>query len=343
MAGQLKISCTQNTGGTDTLQAAIIISGGGSGSGSGSGAPVPQIAITQNNPPADSDWQNGTSLSQSIPTPGSTDYWTMNTQPTLWQVFARGNPDDLPQRVQVETYPAYSVSGSVDDSFFKTVSKDINDSCQSVLQAMQGKVPVTICPQIQLPSGTLSVAVGWQENSDWTAVYVLTINAQINPLLGLGVKFSVNALDIAALLVDVPPSITEYLGAIVFSFEISGQISVSGSVTFKGGAVSGSLGPGGQISITVGAQAKAGNEQVVSADITASLSGGIKWSGTLDPPAAGGLVLHQTIQLTAVTGTITATLTAFGVGGSNQQQTTLWPASDPAKLPDWTLIDPSSS
>jgi hypothetical protein len=243
----------------------------------------------------------------------------------------------------VEVYPAYSVSGAVDDTFFQSVSKDINDKINFVVGTVTKTLPITVTPTLQLPAGTLSVAVGWQENSDWTAVYVLTINAQINPLVGIGVKFTVKALDLVGLMVGIPDCLTDYLGAINFSVEISGSVGVSGSVTIKAGVVSGSLGPTGQITITVGAEAKAGDDEVVSASISGSLSGGIKWSGTLDPPAAGGLLLHQSIQMTAVTGTIKCTLASFGISGSSSSTTTLWPGSQPTPLQDWVLIDPSSS
>ena len=339
MGGKLRVGITKVFGGTDAVQGSLLLSGGQNESG-GSGAADPQIAITQNNPPADGDWQNVLTRTASIPTPDAASNWTMDAQPTLWQVYGRGHSDDIPVRVQVEVYPSLNVSGSISGDFFKVVAQDINDQMRQLLVLMN-QLPVQVVPQIMLPAGTLSVSWGWQENSDWTAYYGLTINAQINPLVGIGVQFKVNALALAGMMVDVPPSITKYLGAIIFSFGISGQIGVSGSISFKGPNVSGSLGPTGQIDVTVEGEAKAGDPDVVGVGVSISSTAGIKWSGTLDPPSGGGLVLHQTLTFTGLIGSVKLTLKAFGMEDTSGAQFTIWPAGDPAQLQDWHLIDPS--
>ena len=338
LGGRLKIGISKVFGGTDTVESTLFLSGGTDESG-GSGAADPQIAITQNNPPADSDWQSVLTRTTSIPSPDTNSNWTPDAQPTLWQVLGRGHSDDIPVRVQVEAYPSLNVSGSISGDFFKVVAQDINDQMRQLLVLMN-QLPVQVVPQIQLPAGTLSVSWGWQENSDWTACHGLTINAQINPLVGVGVQFKVNALALAAMVADVPPSISKYLGAVILGFGISGQINVNGAVIFKGPNVSGSLGPSGQIDFTVEGEAKAGDPDVIGTGVKLSSTAGIKWTGTLDPPSSGGLVLHQTLTFTGLVGSVSVTLKAFGIEDTGNQQITIWPAGSPATLQDWHLIDP---
>lgn len=346
LQGKLKITASQTMGGTDTVQASLILPSDGDTAGQAA-SPVPQIAFTQNQQPADGDWQTETTLSQDITNVDDTDIFTMDVQPTLWQVFARGNPDDLPQRVQLEIYPSNSVKLNVDQTWFDTIKGDFTATMTKVVEGLQQSLPFTITPSLVPPAGSLSISVGWQENSDWTASYVLTIAANLNPLFGMGLNVKVKAIEVAAYLVGVPGWMTKYLGGINLTFGISGQLGVTGNVTFTGPNISGSLGPTGQIKATVGAEAVIGNTDVkqasIGASVAATASGGISWSGKLDPPSTGGLVLHQTITRDAVVGDLVVTLYAFSISQSKDSQITFWPASDPAQLPDWSLIDGSSS
>ena len=78
---QLSAQCSDS--GTDILHAQLADSAGAT-------IPSPQIAITTNNPPADSDWQDGSStVSVNIPTPASTGVFLGSVTPTSWNVFGK--------------------------------------------------------------------------------------------------------------------------------------------------------------------------------------------------------------------------------------------------------------
>jgi hypothetical protein len=334
MGGGLKINATVNSGGTDAMQATIS-------DNSGNGVPNPQIAITQNDPPADSDWVTGMTATQSIPTPGDTGLWLGSAQAATWKVFARGNPDDTPVVVEVDAYPAYSLSGSISTDFFQQMLNDFTDGYKQ----MMSNLPIQVTPVFQAPTGSLQVSCGWAENTDWQAYYAWKITGQLNPLFGVGVKFSANALALAGMMVDIPPSLTQYLGAIILSFEIDGAVSIGVNYGCTGPSTNtGSFTPTGGISVTVAGEARAGDKKLASADAILSGTAGINWNGTLTSPSAGGVLLQHNLQFTGVVASFKLNFTAFGVESKNavQQSFTVWQGGT-ANLKDYILIDPAGT
>ena len=335
LGGQLSFSATIKKAGTDTLQAQVTSYGAGDPN-----YPSPQIAITQSNPPADSDWtdaRNQATIPDPPVDPGK-GYAAVGDQPTEWYVFARSHPDDILMGVQVDVYPGTNLSATLSDNFCQAISSRINDALKIATKAFD-KLPFTIAPQITLPAGSISIASGWAENSDWTAAFGLSLSLNLNPLLGISVKFTVKALDILGLMVDVPPSVVEYLGGINLSFALGGQISINGTVSFKGPAQTNSVGASGSVDLTVSGEAVFGDKDVASASVEVSAKGGITWSGTFDN-SGGGLVWHQTLTPNNVVGSFKITLKACTIEESNAVQYTILQLGDPVTLPDWQLIAP---
>jgi len=336
MGGKLKVSGTRQGEGTDTVTATILAD-------SSDGAPNPQIAITTNDPPAESDWVSGLSTTRAIPAPTDEDFWQAGFQAVLWKAFARGNPDDVPVTVVLPTYPSTNFSGSVSTDFLQQLINDFNSSYKSLMSSL----PIQVSPQFTAPTGTIQVASGWQEASDVRAFYGWTITLQLNPLFGVALQFSANALALAAMMVDIPPSLSQYLGKIILSFTFGGTVGVAGTFGCTGPDNNGSTCPvsvTGGISVTVAGEAVAGNGVVLAATVKLSATAGISWNGSFVRTTGGGVSLSHNLKFSGITAAISVSTTAFGIESKDAGNVgfTLW-AGGQVNLPSYTLLDAAAS
>jgi hypothetical protein len=316
----IQLQVQASSGGTDTIQATNNANG-----------PVPQLAITQGDSPADGDW-TGSLASQTISSPGdSSVVWLDGAQPTVYNVFARGDiSDNAPIQIRVEAFPAYSVQGTVNLNVFNDLANLINQKLKDTIQPLTGG-EVSVEPQILLPAGNLQVSSGWKENTDWQAYYSWEVIAGIEPLFGMSLTVAPNLAAIAGSLVGIPPQITNYAANIFVSLQVGGQVGISGRMAKVGpGSIQGGIRPDGQLWLQIGLGAKVGNEQIVSAQITGSCKVSVTLKADLayQSGAGGGLILNPAVSFDGLTVTVRVVTSAGDVEVTNNELCT------------WTVIGP---
>ena len=306
----------------------------------GAAIPNPQLAIIQGDAPADSDWQSGTVLRKTIPTPGDNSIvWLGGASPTAYNVFGRGNPGDNPLQARVEAFPCYAIQGTASIQQAANVVKDVTDKLNSILepigQAISAKVEMTILP----PTGTIQVTTGWQENSDNKTYYGWEALVGLNPLVGASLKFSSNLAALAAGACGVPPSLTQYAGGIVVAIEFGGQVGVSGRAARTGpGPLEMGVSASGQIWAQLSIAAVVGNPDVVSAQVVGASKTSFTLTINFSEQSGKGLVMNPSITWNGLVVSVSVVTNAYKKEMSNNQLCA-WTLFDPWN-PPWTPKDP---
>ena len=287
-----------------------------------------QVALTQGGAPADSEWRGGTSLSQTVPTPGGSSLWLDGVDPTVYHAYGRGRPDESPASVQIEAFPCYGCTGSVNINFFRDAANAINDGLKRTVRRGLGAIEIE--PQLTLPSGQMSFSCGWKEHTDWRAFYAWELQAGLEPLIGVALQVRPNLLAIAGTAVGIPPQLTNYAASIFVHLMIGGSVGISGRVAKVGPEnMEGGIRANGQVFLELGLGARVGDENLLRAELTGSGRTGITLSTNFSYRSGpgGGLMLQPQLDWNGLSVTVRLVTHAFGAEMTNNELVT-WQVFD---------------
>lgn len=229
--GPITVSGSKKHGGTDVVQAKVLSNDGGSG-----GRKMLALTHTRSTP-NDSKFTGGAMKKFPIEPAQTTDRFPCNATPERSYIHGKGC-DDTVHGITVESFPNQAYNLTVELKTFGDWVKKVNKGWENWGSKVLSLSPVDWKPKVEGPQGKLSVAWGWEEESeDWRVYFQCSARAALDPIIGVGIEIEISLLKLAGAAFAIPPPITalgsEHIADILFSVANGVSASLKGTAKIK--------------------------------------------------------------------------------------------------------------
>ncbi len=285
---QVTVSGSYARGGNDSAATEITLRGGSASSRRQTCKTIASGA------PADSAWQSPRAYD--IANPDNLTPWPINVAPTISYINARG-ADGTFHTVQVHAYPNQQYSVSAQMAVFQRMVEQINTRINGTLRGLFG--PIEIRGDITAPSGSLGLAWGWKEHTDWQAYFRVEVTAGLTPVFGYSIEVRLSLSHLATTVglsaLGIPPNIAsmvadfgrDWLGDLYVFTNVGLTFNLTGSLEgrfFPSGdnRMVGRITPGFTGTVGIGMGGRAGSRYLTSVEVRGEATVGLTFNCQLE-------------------------------------------------------------
>jgi len=190
-------------------------------------------------PPPDSEWKAGGEYKHPISSWDNNKLWTyipgasIRADGKTYYAWGRTCKHSS-HKYTIEVFPNQQYKAELELKSLEEGFKLFNKTADYFNKLVGGLCNVVLIP----PAGTFSMEWGWREDKDWRAYYLIAIEADLKPIIGVKAEMKATFTQLAATSIGIPPALSKFakkftLADLYLKFEASVQVKVKGQKRYQ--------------------------------------------------------------------------------------------------------------